>query len=54
MYGPSVDDSAPAGWTGLYTKSWKEEDPSTRQVLMEIQYMPMLTHPFKVATMNIT
>ena len=53
MYGPSVDDSAPAGWTGLYTKSWKEEDPSARQVLMEIQYMPMLTHPFKVATLNI-
>lgn len=53
QYGPSVDDSAPADWSGVFTKTWKEEDPSARQVLIEVQYMPILLNPFKVATLTI-
>ena len=53
QYGPSLDDSAPGEWTGPFTKTWKEEDPSARQVLIEVQYMPILLNPFKVATLNI-
>ena len=51
--GPSLDDSAPPEWTGVYTKTWKEEDPSTRQVLMEEQYMVYMTNPMKVAVLDI-
>ena len=53
-YGPSIDDSAPADWTGPFTKTWKEEDPSARNVLIEVQYMPILLNPFKVATLDIS
>ena len=53
QYGPSLDHGAPPNWTGVFTKSWEEEDPSERQVLFEVQYMPILLNPFKVATMNI-
>lgn len=53
-YGPSVDIDAPPGWTGPFTKSWTEPDPSGRQVLMEQQYMPIMTNPLKVATLDIT
>ena len=54
LYGPSVDNSAPPDWTGVYSKTWLEEDPSARQVLMEVQYMPILRNPYKVATLDIT
>ena len=53
QYGPALDDDAPPEWTGIFTKSWKEPDPSARQVLFTVQYMPILTNPFKVATLSI-
>ena len=53
QYGPSIDDDAPADWTGPFSKTWKEPDPSARQVLIEVQYMPILLNPFKVASLNI-
>ena len=53
-YGPAVDHDAPNDWTGVFTKSWIEPDPSVRQVLMELQYMPMLTNPYKLATMDVS
>ena len=52
-YGPSLDHDAPADWTGLFTKSWIEPDPSNRQVLMEEQYMPVLLNPLQVAILDI-
>ena len=54
LYGPSGDVSAPDMWTGPYTKSWVEEDPSGRQVLMENHYMPILRKPFQVIDADIT
>ena len=53
-YGPSIDDDAPADWTGPFTKTWKEQDPSARNVLIEVQYVPQLRNPFKHATLDIT
>lgn len=52
-YGPSVDHEAPGDWTGLFTKSWLEPDPSARQVLMEVQYMPILLNPLRVGVLDI-
>ena len=52
-YGPSLDHDSPAGWTGTFTKTWIEPDPSNRQVLMEVQYMPILLNPNKIATLDI-
>lgn len=53
-YGPSVDHAAPPNWTGVFVKTWEEQDPSVRQVLMEVQYMPVLTNPYSLATMDIS
>lgn len=52
-YGPSVDHEAPPGWTGVYTKSWTQPDPSTRFGLMEVQYMPIMTNPLRIAILDI-
>jgi hypothetical protein len=45
MEGPTADDEAPAGSTGKFTKSWKEKDPSTRVVLEEYPFVPILPKP---------
>jgi hypothetical protein len=45
LQGPSADDEAPNGYTGRFTKTWKEKDPSARQVLMEESSMPILLRP---------
>jgi hypothetical protein len=52
VQGPTADDEAPEGFTGRYTKSWKEKDPSARQVLVEEHALPIITRPeqFVVAT----
>lgn len=47
FHGPSADLDAPGGWTGPFTKSWVDPDPSGRQILMEVNYMPVLTQPLK-------
>lgn len=46
--GPSADDEAPQGHTGKFSKSWKEKDPSARQVLIEYHALPVLTRPEQV------
>jgi len=48
LLGPSADDDAPEGFTGRFTKSWKEPDPSSRQVLMEQNVMPVLLRPEQI------
>jgi hypothetical protein len=45
MVGPTADDSAPVGYTGKFTKTWKEEDPSARQILLEWHFLPVITRP---------
>jgi hypothetical protein len=46
MYeGPTADDSAPVGFTGKFSKSWKQEDPSARQILLELHALPIITKP---------
>jgi len=43
--GPTADDEAPNGFTGKFTKTWKEKDPSARQVLLEYHFFPVITRP---------
>lgn len=46
--GPTADDEAPNGYTGKFSKTWKEKDPSARQFLLEYHFMPVLTRPEQV------
>lgn len=52
--GPSADHDAPQGFTGRFTKSWVEPDPSYRQALIEEHALPVITRPEQilVATVN--
>jgi hypothetical protein len=43
--GKSADDSAPEGMYGKFTKTWKQEDPSARIVLMELHFLPVVYRP---------
>jgi hypothetical protein len=45
LIGPSADDEAPNGFTGKYSKTWKEKDPSARQVVLEWSLLPIITRP---------
>lgn len=50
MEGPSADDEAPDGFTGKFTKTWKEKDPSARQVLIEYHGLPVITRPEQIVS----
>lgn len=52
MIGPTADDEAPDGFTGKFSKTWKDKDPSARQYLLEWNLLPVITRPeqFLVAT----
>lgn len=43
--GPTADDEAPSGFTGKFSKTWKEKDPSARQILLEWHILPVITRP---------
>ncbi len=45
MIGPTADDEAPDNFTGKFTKTWKDKDPSARQVLLELHFLPVITRP---------
>lgn len=45
MEGPSADDEAPDNYTGKFSKTWKEKDPSARQFLLEWNMMPVIERP---------
>jgi Phage major capsid protein E len=45
MIGPTADDEAPEGFTGKFAKTWKEKDPSARQYLLELHFLPIITRP---------
>lgn len=48
MEGPTADDEAPDGYTGKFSKTWKEKDPSARQFLLEWHVLPVITRPEQV------
>lgn len=48
MQGPSADDEASDGFTGKFTKTWKEKDPSARQFLIEYSFLPVITRPEQI------
>lgn len=45
MVGPTADDEAPSGFTGKFSKTWKEKDPSARQFMLEWNLLPIVTRP---------
>jgi hypothetical protein len=45
MIGPTADDEAPDNFTGKFTKTWKDPDPSARQYLIEWNLLPIVTRP---------
>lgn len=52
--GPTADFSAPANFIGRYSKSWQEQDPSGRQVLIEYNFLPIATRPEQWVIADIT
>lgn len=46
--GPTADEDAPENFTGKFAKSWKEKDPSARQVLLEWNLLPVITRPEQI------
>lgn len=53
LEGPTADDTAPVGHTGKFTKSWKAEDPSARQVLLEWNFLPVVTRPEQIVAATV-
>ena len=45
MIGPTADDEAPENYTGKYSKTWKDKDPSARQFLLEWNLLPVVERP---------
>lgn len=45
MVGPTADDEAPPNYTGKFSKTWKEPDPSARQYLLEWSFLPVIERP---------
>ena len=46
--GPTADDEAPVGHTGKFAKTWKDKDPSARQYLLELHFLPIITRPEQI------
>lgn len=46
--GPTADDDAPVNFTGKFSKTWKQPDPSARQFLLEWNIFPALKRPEQV------
>lgn len=54
LEGPTADFSAPANFIGRYSKSWVEPDPSGRQILIEYNFLPIVTRPEQFVIAEIT
>ncbi len=52
--GPTADFGAPQGFIGRYTKSWQEPDPSGRQILIEYNFLPIVTRPEQFVIADLT
>jgi Phage major capsid protein E len=53
LEGPTADDDAPRGYTGKFSKTWKEKDPSSRQHLMEYNFLPIVTRPEQIVAATV-
>lgn len=53
LIGPTADDEAPRGFTGKFSKTWKEKDPSSRQHLMEWNLLPVVYRPEQIVVANV-
>jgi hypothetical protein len=53
LNGPSADDEAPRGFTGKFSKTWRDKDPSQRQYLMEMSILPIVTRPEQIVVANV-
>lgn len=51
--GPSADWSAPDGHTGRWSTSWITKDPSSRAMLLELSWMPIITRPENIAQLVV-
>lgn len=54
LEGPTADLSAPQNFIGRYSKSWTEPDPSGRQVLIEYNFLPIVTRPEQFVVADLT
>ena len=54
MEGPTADDEAPGGFTGKFSKTWKEKDPSARQILLEWHFLPVITRTEQFVYADLT
>lgn len=52
LEGPSADDDAPENFTGKFSKTWKEKDPSARQYLLEWHFLPVNERPEQFIVVN--
>lgn len=52
--GPAADHDAPHGFTGRFTKSWIEPDPSHRQILLEQAGLPVVYKPENFVKVAVT
>jgi len=52
--GPTADFSAPANFIGRFSKSWTEPDPSGRQILIEYNFLPIVTRPEQFVIADVT
>jgi hypothetical protein len=48
LEGPTADDDAPENYTGKFSKTWKEKDPSARQFLLEWHFLPVIYRPEQI------
>lgn len=51
--GPSADWEAPEGHTGRWVTSWIVKDPSSRAMLNELSFMPIITRPENIASLTV-
>lgn len=52
LIGPTADESAPDNFTGKFAKTWKQEDPSALQYLLEWNLVPIVTRPEQFVVAN--
>lgn len=45
IVGPTADLEAPQGFTGKFSKTWLDKDPSGRQYLLEWNFLPVMNKP---------
>lgn len=52
-YGPTADTDAPQGHTGKFSKSRQDFDPAARVILIELNFLPVVTRPEQIAILSV-